>query len=419
MSDTLRFTSFDQVKTGLLWQSRRLKEIDGYERLWANVPRQAPAEFDQAIRQGSTWVQFSPYARVTSFWTDSLFGGEIVGVPDQVVDVFARAARHRSVGGHGVIVDEGGGRLRAVPAQNWHPVMDPRDGEHRIGHVLGWPWVAEPNVNSAGDTPDRLDVALFAVDGGVNLRQTWELGGSQLGQLLEERPAGIQGIEVWGDGVSDYRDLVSIFTEIEYRWNRFKRILDWHSDPTLQGPMLYEQLRVKSADQREALQAEQLEPVADARFSSVSGAFLAREAGDPEFSYLDFNAKHAETVSMLNWLLDQATISSSVPASALGASLDMAAQGGGNVDRQSGVSRERQMYSAVAKLRNLRRELEPALQRLSGLQDIDWPLQLFSSWSEMTSPVLSLVAAGLIDQPAAAELLGVTYSGRPAPTSGQ
>ena len=84
--------------------------------------------------------------------------------------------------------------------------------------------------------PDRVDLVLFG--DGRNTRQTWSLESYALEELIAEAPAGGEAVVVWGDGVSDYRDLEPIITEMEYRANRLKRTLDWHSDPALTGPEL-------------------------------------------------------------------------------------------------------------------------------------------------------------------------------------
>ena len=417
MTDTLRFTSFDQIKSGVHWTSARLQALAQYERLWANAPRQAPKEFEQHIKAGGAWVQLSPYRRITSFWVDGLWGRPPAGVPEDVVDVMARATRHRSVGGYGIVAVEGGGRLRVIPPASWHPVIDPRDGDNVLGHIVSWLWASGDDPDQYGAVPDRIDLLLFSIEGSVNVRQTWELSGFQLGQLLEEQPAGLERVVVWGDGRSDYLDVESLVNELEYRLNFTKRLIDWHGNPALVGPPLAGSKSQPTQPERDAYEADQLEPKFDQRRQGVGGGYLAIEGDQVVPSYLTLDTKLPDSVQLMNFLVDQITTTTGIPTGSLGVA-DQAAQMGGT-DGQSGVSRERQLFAAVARLRNLRRECESAVELLAGMADIDWPPESFSSWSEMTGPVLDLLNAKLIDPASAADLLGITYTGTTQQVSGQ
>lgn len=401
---SLEFTSFDQVKSGLTWTSERITKIAEYERLDSNRDRHTPKEFETAIKKGAQWVQFNWYARVAAFWVDSLWGRPPTGLRDGLVDVFARASRHRSVGGHGVLAIERDHTIRVIPPAQWHPVHDPADRDHWIGHLLAWFYVSDAKPDDASRAPDRVDV--LQIGPNVNRRQTWSLEGVTLDEMLDERESDLSAVVVWGDGISDFRDLRPVLDEAEYRFNRMKRTADWHSDPALSGPVLGQDQRHQEqrAVSEKNMTGSQIHT--DRAMNAVAGGgtpFLARRRDDPEWSYLSFDGKLGDSQWMLNWLQDQFHAATGIPSSALGLT---------DHHHQSGVSRTRMMSSALQRLRSLRREVTPAIRELGRLTDqpvdeLRWPDAPFADFVDLSRIVGELVRRGVQSPEQGAALLGL------------
>ena len=364
----LRFTSPDQVRPGLVWSSAALQDMAKYDQLWRNVKRDVP-------------VQFNWYRRITSFWVDALWGRPPEGTTPEIATAFDMATMYRSVKGYGVVLAEQDGMLRAIDPANWHRITLPTDRDAVIGHIVSYFWKAGQSPNG-NEVPDMVDC--IVVDAAGNgTRRTYQFKGSTLGQLVMSQPANIRGVVWWGDGISDYRDVKPVIDEIETVYKAMKRVGDRHADPHMQGP-------------ETALNAAGVFNV-----PSEGSAFLPlSDDSDHEFGYLELPGAPELQTYRYEAMFDQLTIMSSIPATAFGLE---------DTASQSGVSRERQLFTAVQKLRKLRREQSDALNDLLPLlgmsSDVMWPDHVFDTFGDIAQAVAPLVTAGILStEDAAAQL---------------
>ena len=372
----LTFTSLDQVRPGLLWVSPRLDLLNQYHSLWRN---------DVSSRSEATAVKVNWYRRVTDFWVDGLWGKPPSDIKPEIARAFERASEFRSIKGNGVLIVDSDTKPRVVDPSNWHPVYDPLDAERVTGHIISYfhhASAVNPGKDESTD-PDRATMLLLDADGNGE-KVLFEVEGNTLGRQLSREAAALYQIVYWGDGVSDYTDIRDIVTEYEHRYSRWKRVLDRHSDPHLSGP-------------EEALSADGIwQATADGQ-----SMFLPLSAGAEGYNYVTYDGAQTGQQAALNVLLDNLHISTSIPATAFGLN---------DTSSSSGVSRERQLFAALQKLRRLRREMTEALMSISSEQNIDWPDTPFSGYVDMAESEIALVAAGITTADEARQHLGIDES---------
>lgn len=363
----LRFSSFDQVRRGLTWSDARLDYESRWLRLWRNDPRDAP-------------VQLNWYRRITNFWRDGLWGVSPIGIPDDVASAFSQATEWRSMKGFGIVM-QADGEWRAIDPSSWHPVFNPFDLNQVIGHLIAFFYnVSDPGPQPADyEDPDRIDVLMIPADGGQAVRVTFEFSGLTLGDELERSAADVQQITFFGDGVSDYVDVEPLVDEWEHRYENLRRVMDQHSDPYLQGP------------------ASATNP--DGTFGVPAGGSLFLPLLDEvvKYEYLTYDGKQDIQYQALGNMLDAVNVVTGIPATAFGL---------GSHATQSGISRERQLFSALQKLRQLRREIERSLAQI-GFSSVDWPDLPFSGWGEVAEIEKQLVEAGISTVAEARGRLGI------------
>lgn len=400
-------TGFDEIRSGLRWASPHLDELHRLTGLWRGAPRSAPSWFEGYLREGGQWVQLDTFSTIVSFWTDSLWSRLPSPVSEDVVAAMSIGSQWRSVTGIGVVAQEADGRLRSIPTTNWVPVRDARTSD-RLGDVIGWPWLSERDPNREGELPDRIDLVL--VGGDVNTRQTWSLGsGFQLDQLLSEEPAGVQQVVSWGDGRSDLKGVEPLILQLELRINAVARFADHHQDaPLMQGGRLGP-YRGPNAEAIQGWVDGKLDDLITRRLDGMGLAYMERESNDtPPFEYVQPPRTLAESLAVMNFLVDQISMQTAIPTGSLGTN-DQAQQSGGD-SRQSGVSRERQLFRAANRLRRLRLECEPAIEALTGVADVSWPAAVFDDFATLVPAAINLVGAGLMDRAGAADLLGIAVA---------
>ena len=359
------------------------------KRLYDNLERKSSDDPKSPVS-----VQVNLYRRVTSFWLDGLWSQRPEPVPEEMASAFEKATRWRSIKGYGVVVAEPGRPFRSVDPGNWWPVYDRLDGDRVIGDLIFWRFLASSVYQPDElNLPDRVQVNW--IPRGSGLRRAWERvyqleAGQTLGTLLSERQYRTRGgVAAFGDGISDYRDLQSVVREFEHRLGRVKRVLDRTSDPFLQGPT-------------EALDSS-------ARFPWPSkGGYLPVDTEGQRYAYVEPRGEQEAQFRALEVLLSQFHIISSIPSTALGL------EGATNslFNSESGVSRERQLFAALQRLRRLRREVAAALIAASEYAGapfavVDWPDSPFSEWSEIATTVVPLVEKGILTVPEARERIGI------------
>lgn len=397
---TIRLTSFDQIATGLSLRSERSETVTRYRRLYENQRRQAPQEFPDR----ESWLQVNLYRRITTFWGDGLWSHDQDGIPDEWIDVLSRASIERSLGGYGVIVVDADRTLRVIDTGCWIPVTDRTDAERWIGHVVVWFWHSQAKPNDPQAVADRVDILQFGKD--RNVRQSWKLNGDKLGEMISETTTNVRGVVVFGNGTSDYTDVESILTQLEYRANRLRYVIDWHGQPALQGPLFGNQDRGKKAESGAKLRAG-AETRAARQMSAQrrGGAFYGRNREDPEYSYLSFDGKSSDAQWLSGWLVQQLHAATAIPADGLGLP-------DAHPEYGSGVSRERRLFPAIQRLRALRREVTPAIRELGSLterpvEQVAWTDSPFGGFSERAATFAELVKQGVQTGPQAAAALGL------------
>ena len=366
------FTEFSQIQAGLDWVSPRVTEEQRLEALWANArPGYRLAK-----------IRLNWYRRVTAFWVGGMWGeeprvrlrgfeqgGERRGALSKA---FARAQRDRSVKGAGAVMIEQGGWVRWVDTSFVHPVVWRQDESQVMGHIVGYPW--RTGRDGGQVTPNRLDI-LKLPEGGGATRERWTLEGVTLGKMIgAPMPTDAERVVTFGDWVSDYWDLEDLILELENRFQRLRVALDRNSAPHMQGPST--------------------SPPSDAQEEFAEGLWLPRDVDDPPFEYVQLPAggfqSHFEHIREIQ---DQIHIQSSVPVSVFGTTSESRSGG-----RQSGVSKERSMYTALQRLRMLRREATEAIREVLGGEDVevDWPNDPFADFSERAEVMVKLASADLI-----------------------
>jgi len=110
---------------------------------------------------------------------------------DEIYKALLRAFKHWPETGNFVLAVErtpAGLYLRDVDPRNYFKVVDIRNPENVVGHVLAWPWrQVEPQVDLQthhAQPDDRLTVVKLAPDFGVNERTEYEYSAGGIGQAL-------------------------------------------------------------------------------------------------------------------------------------------------------------------------------------------------------------------------------------------
>ena len=425
----LRLTDPDQIKRGLLLDDPRLATERQYFDAWRGVNDRygpAPAQPSGLIKVDGRPVESPeiqpvrlPFFRsITRWWVDALWGEPPQGIAEDDLAVWEKASRWRSVKGTGVALVYSDGTMRAIDPSDWWPVRDPVDADRITADVITWHWMSEPKRS----TPNRVRVVIVPRGEGASTVQDFELAGQVLGDPIGPKAsAGAAGVAVFGDGASDYEDVWTIVNEMQFRYGRLHRALNRTAEPHLSGPFshapdgyAYSPDLIQPADVGMRLGPEQI-----TQLSQGAGA-----AARPEIRYLNNSqvlptdgtpwqyiapppSAYQGALAALDFLLDQLVIATGIPATAFG--LQQSQQ-----QTQSGVSRERQLLTALQRVRHLRRELERAftmVARLRGGQaeEVQWPSSPFAGFAGMAELALDLFRGGLITEAEGRELIG--YSG--------
>ena len=319
------------------------------------------------------------YRVVSEFYQDAMFGQlPRVEADAELLEAFERSVLQRSINGYGAIIRSGSNHIVPSTRYTWRWEVD---GLHR-GWIVGWPYKS----GSRAASTDRIRIFIGENDRDLLAVQDWVLEGGSLGSKIGDdlNPAGT--IAVWGNGVSDYPPIVDVLTWYNTRIKRNNEVLDRVGDPHLTGPQ-------EAADDQGRVQL------------SSEGSFLGREKESAEYSYLTLDADQPLNKETIGNLLDALHLVTGVPATAFGITSSTG---------DSGVSRERQMFKAISRVRRWRRDVETALQ-VFGVTDVAWIDDPFIGWSNQVDSELKLLASGVISPDEARERLGIGGDA-PAPT---
>ena len=322
------------------------------------------------------------YRTVSEFYQDAMFGQlPRVNADAELLEAFESSVLQRSINGYGAVIRSGSNHIVPSTRFAWRWEVD---GLHR-GWIIGWPYKSAPGAA----TTDRIRI--FIGENGRELLavQDWVLNGGSLGRQLGEvqNPAG--AIAVWGNGVSDYPPIVDALTWYNTRIAQNNKVLDRVGNPHLTGPE-------EATNEQGAVEL------------SPEGSFLGREKESADYAYLTLDAEQPLNKETIGNLLDALHLVTGVPATAFGITSSTG---------DSGVSRERQMFKAISRVRRWRRDVETAL-RVFGVDDVSWIDDPFIGWSSQVDGELKLLSSGVISHNEVRERLGIGGEApvAPAPT---
>ena len=312
------------------------------------------------------------YRTVSEFYQDAMFGQlPRVDADAELLEAFERSTLQRSINGYGAIIRSGTNHI--VPSTRYAWRWE-EDGLHR-GWIVGWPYKSNSRALSPAD---RIRIFISENDRDLLAVQDWVLEGGSLGSRIGDDMNPEGAIAVWGNGVSDYPPIVDLLAWYNDRIKANNDTLDRVGNPHLQGP-------VEARDEQGRVEL------------TPEGSFLGRTKDSAEFGYLVLDAEQPLNKETIGNLLDALHLVTGVPATAFGITSSTG---------DSGVSRERQMFKAISRVRRWRRDVETAL-RVFGVGDVAWIDDPFIGWTNQVSSELSLLAAGVISPDEVRERLNI------------
>ena len=324
-------------------------------------------------------------------------------IDDRREEVFAaleRASEWRSIKGWGVLMVTSGAGLVAVDSSYYFPLRDEADVHRTIGHVLAYKYRAydptETLVNDPRRIANRIRIVRYSEMLGVNDVTTYTLeGGVTIGQPLESAPSDVQGIWSWGrDDQDDYHDIASLILQAAIRLTLSQQALNRNANPHLQGPGPgIDALARDTAGYRR----------------TAMGLLLPVEYNQPPYEWVSWDPGLEAAYEMLRELRESIHTVTGVPRVVFGFAGSGASGGAG----ESGEARDRLMYSAMARVRTLRREIENILPMVldamgapEGDTTVSWVADPFASVQERTQEVLMMLTSGVISIDEARERFG-------------
>ena len=173
----------------------------------------------EIIRNLYDYVGINLLAVVTDFVSDAV----LAEYPD-VYDYHFWAQLEESIKtdscqGKGVLITEPGA-ISSIPSYNYRKLLD--------GHAILYP-------RSTNNTliPDKVDIHILNTFDGTSKGFTFELSGSNIKALLDVYDIELNGVFTFGDGKSDYVDLVPVVREFVRRVSFMSRTLTRIGNPSL------------------------------------------------------------------------------------------------------------------------------------------------------------------------------------------
>lgn len=274
----------------------------------------------------------------------------------------------------------GKGIIDLVRPDCWFPVVDGANIRRVLYHVLATPYtVTESNV--LGEKRERHYLRVEIHSPGMVEVRDYQVQDNTIGALVGEPRTEVTGIDGFAifqvsnvrtsdrvHGIDDYNDIQSLVSEIEVRIAQISRVLDRHTDPTMQGP-------------EEALTDIRNPDTGEVSRVFMPGKFFVNQSGSisGNISYITWDAQLEANFKQIDLLLKLIRI-----VSEMGALLSDMTDKQGVVP--SGAAMRRMLYSTISKISRLRNRFTPAIRKatqaaakLSGgdLSDkpiyIDWP----------------------------------------------
>ena len=362
----------DSLQPGRLWNFQRINVervlYSWYRGDLRSLFAEEPNDYN-GLALIDSWrdiMRLNLFRRLTEFLVDTLYAEPPEGLPPEDIETAESATRWSSIKGMGVFAAEPGS-IWSVDPSHYFALYD-ETGQIYEGDLLAYPFHSNPL--STDPVPDRLAMIIRTAE--INERRTVALKNLTLGETLDVEPSALAGVVTFGTG-SDYPDVAPVLRELMLRFTFNSYILNRHSSPHLQGPQ------------------DTLEP--GKNDFDPRGMFLPLVDKDSvPYSYLTWDTQGSLSQYHVNTLLDMFHLLTGYPSTALGLT----------TSEESGVSRERQLYSALKKVGRTQRDVERKLNEaraLAGLPtiDIEWPVDPFSSFEQRADIAVKLVQSGIWD----------------------
>lgn len=260
----------------------------------------------------------------------------------------------------------------------WFPVVDAANLRRVLYHVLATPYEQTETIFGQAQKTKYLRVEIHS-PGRIETRD-YQMSEGAIGAMIGKERVELTGLDGFSvvpvsnlrpsdrvHGIDDYNDIQSLVCELEVRLAQISRVLDRHSDPTMQGP-------------ESALQEVRFDDGTTDRIF-VPGKYFINQAGatSGKIEYVTWDAQLEANFKLIERILSLIrTISE------MGALLSDMSDKQGAIP--SGAAMRRMLYSVISKISRLRNSFTPAIRQairaaaaLSGydLSDtpiyIDWP----------------------------------------------
>lgn len=236
----------------------------------------------------------------------------------------------------------------AVP-ETWFPVVSPDNVKEITYHVLGWTYDEGTKDNK------KTYLKLCIHERGKYTNRIHILDGGTIGDQQGEDEVVYTGLDDFAIlhipntttsrnlfGQDDYADIDSIVSELEVRLAQIAKVLDKHTEPTMQGPAC---ALVDDGN------GGKMFPVGN-YISNMDDMGNTANVG-----YLTWDAQMSANFQMIDKLIDQLYTQSEMGAAIFG---DVANKSG---SIPSGTALRRMMISPLAKVSRIREKLDPALKK--------------------------------------------------------
>lgn len=265
-------------------------------------------------------------------------------------EVFYAVALDASRYGDGLLYvrrENGKGVIDIARADCWFPVVDAANIRRVLYHVLATAYRQGDNsfLRAEIHSPGSIEIRDYRMEGASI--------GQQIGQSIEK--TGLDTFSVFPvsnlrpsdrvHGIDDYNDVQSLVCELEVRMAQINRILDKHTNPSMQGP-------------REALTVITDEESGEAREVFIPGGYFVNGNGESTqaISYLTWDAQLSANFEQIKNLERLIRV-----ISEMGALLSDMSDKAGAVP--SGAAMRRMLYSTISKISRLRNRFTPAIRK--------------------------------------------------------
>ena len=322
------------------------------------------------------------YAVVTNFFLNGLWSEHPISDADRrLLMALESSTVFRSMNGYGVVIKQGN-RYQAIDSRYFWYLVD--DNGDQIGSVVMYPY-----SSTNEEFPNRARVVISNnANRSMEVRE-YVFQGVTLGRVIGTNTVAGDVI-AWGDGANDYDNIRYLINELNKRLDKNSILLDRHSSPHLMGP--------PNAFQKRDPKGTSGQESDNSQFKyNEEGMYLPVDSQGVDYKYLTWESEAELNKFQVSTVLNLIHIETGIPATAFGIS---------SATGDSGLSLERQMFAALAKVRRWQRDIEDAIEHI-GIDDLQWPRDPFGSYSEKVNQVIQLISAGLITPDEGRKLLGI------------